>query len=98
VGVAQEVGQASVIFEYQGQHVLDASGLPMPNHEFIMVWLVADAMNLTTGSQIDEWKDSSTMSANAVGRNSPTFLERRINDLPAVRDNLCVFKFIHYAA
>ena len=88
VGVAQEVGKASVIFEYQGQHVLDASGLPMPNHEFIMVWLAADVLKVTTGSQIHQWKDSSTMSANAVARNSPTFLERRINDLPSVRDHL----------
>jgi len=86
VGVAQEVGKASIVFEYQGQHVLDASGRPLPDHEFLMVWLAADALEATTGSRIDEWRDSSAMSADAVGRNSPTFLERRINDLPAVCD------------
>ena len=86
VGVGQEVGKASLIFEYKGQHVLDASGRPLPDHEFLMVWLAADALEATTGSRIDEWRDSSATSADAVGRNSPTFLERRINDLPAVRD------------
>ena len=85
VGVAQEVGQAAIIFEYQGQHILDRTGLPWPSHEFLRTWLAADTLKLEPGSQLLQWKDSSAAGADATASNSPTYLERRVNDLPAVR-------------
>lgn len=84
VGVAQEVGKAAIIYEYQDQHVLDAGGLPLSDHEFLKSWLTADSLDMSTGSQIAVWKDRSSAGADALVHNSPTYQQRRINDLPAV--------------
>lgn len=84
VGVAQEVGKAAIIYEYQDQHVLDAGGLPLPDHEFLKSWLSADSLDASQDSTIAVWKDRSSAGSDAQAYNSPTYHQRRVNDLPAV--------------
>ena len=84
VGVAQEFGKAAIIFEYKGQHVLDAAGLPLSEHDSLKTWLDASMLALAPGSQVTQWRDRSLTGADAVVTNAATYLQRRINDLPVV--------------
>ena len=84
VGVSQEVGKAAIIFEYIGQHVLDASGIPLYDHEFLKTWLDSGTLDLDEGSEVHLWKDMSVADNPALGINGPVFVQAQINGLPAV--------------
>ncbi len=85
VGVGNEVGEAVVAFEYYDQYILDRGGLPNAQHEFLLTWLRADALQATDGERVDVWVDNSARSNNATIMNGSTFHLRTINDLPTVR-------------
>lgn len=74
----------------------DVSGLKL--------WLKADSLNLTNGSPVTRWADSSALSNDATQSQSiaPTYISNQINGNPVVRFNgttnfLALTNFISYA-
>lgn len=58
---------------------------PVTSVAGLQVWLKADALNLSNGSPVSSWSDSSSKGNNAIMVSNPTFQTNAINGLPVIR-------------
>eukprot|EP00961_Rhodomonas_salina_P229800 3105664-Rhodomonas_salina.1 len=104
-GVAVEVGDEygppyydDFIFAFKSFDILTVYGLPNSEHQFLALWLKADALELSEGEDVTSWNDSSSEGTPVEILGTPTFCPRALNDLPSVQLNATMMQAIRVAS